>query len=244
MDPIIIYILGVITIATIVRSTFGFGESLIAVPLLIIFIPVEVAVPLSVLVSITIAGMILIQDYKLIHFNSAKWLLIFGILGIPIGVLLLISGSNQIVKFILGLLIISYSLYALFGKRTFKLETDNMRWLFSCGFFSGIFGGAYGLNGPPLILYGDMRRWSAQYFRATLQAYFLPSSMVGMLGYWYSGLWSVKVTQYYFMTIPLVIPAVFLGRFFNQLLKDNTFFKYVYMGLIAIGIILIIQAVI
>ena len=64
MDSTTVFILLVIFIATLIRSTFGFGESLIAVPLLILFIPIEIAVPLSVLLSITIAAVIVAQDRK------------------------------------------------------------------------------------------------------------------------------------------------------------------------------------
>lgn len=46
MELIAVYILAIVFIATLVRSTFGFGESLVAVPLLALVIPIEVAVPL------------------------------------------------------------------------------------------------------------------------------------------------------------------------------------------------------
>jgi hypothetical protein len=44
------------------------------------------------------------------------------------------------------------------------------------------------MNGPPLVIYGSMRRWSPQHFRATLQGYFLPASIIGMSGYRLAGL--------------------------------------------------------
>ncbi len=242
MELITFYILGIVFIATLVRSTFGFGESLVAVPLLILLIPIEIAVPLSVLISIFIAAIIVVQDRKEIHFNSAKWLIIFAALGIPIGLLLLIYLNENITKAILGLLIILYSVYSLFSKNEFKLKTDNKIWLFICGFLSGILGGAYGLNGPPLVIYGNLRGWTAKTFRATLQAYFLPASMIGMFGYWYKDLWSWTVTYYFLIAIPVIVPAVFLGRFFNNRLKDGTFLKYVFVGLIFIGILLLSQS--
>lgn len=242
MDLLTFYILGIIFVATLVRSTFGFGESLIAVPLLILFIPVEVAVPLSVLTSILIAAVVVVQDRKQIHFNSAKWLIIFAVLGIPIGLLLLVYGNENTIKTILGILIILYSVYSLFSKNTFKLETDHKVWLFVCGFLSGVFGGAYGLNGPPLVVYGNIRNWTAKHFRATLQAYFLPASIIGMLGYWYQGLWNATVTYYFLICIPVIIPAIFLGRYFNHQLKDGTFLNYIYVGLICIGVVLLSQS--
>lgn len=190
MDLLTVYILAIIFSATVVRSTFGFGESLIAVPLLSLLIPIEVAVPFSVLVSILIAAIVVVQDHKHIHFKSAKWLIIFAILGIPIGLLFLIYGNENLIKSGLGIIIILYAVYSLFSKNTLKLETDNKGWFFICGFLSGIFGGAYKLNGPPLVIYGNMRKWTAKHFRATLQAYFLPASLVGMIGFWYNGLWN------------------------------------------------------
>jgi len=214
---------------------------LIAVPLLILFIPIEIAVPLSVLLSITIAAIVVVQDYRQIHFGSAKWLVLFAIPGIFLGLLVIIHGNEHWVKSALGLLIILYSLYSLLGKKTFKLKTDNKYWLFICGFLSGVFGGAYGLNGPPLVVYGNMRNWSSQHFRATLQAYFLPASIIGMFGYWYHGLWTPTVTHYFLISLPVIIPATLLGRYFNRKLKNASFFNYIFFVLILIGLILIFQ---
>lgn len=242
MDSITFYILSILFIATLVRSTFGFGESLIAVPLLAFLIPIEVAVPLSVLVSIVVAAFVVVQDRKQIHFSSAKWLILFAAIGIPIGLLLLIYGNENHTKLILGILIVLYSTYSLASKKTFRLETDNKFWLFLCGFLSGVLGGAYGLNGPPLVIYGNMRNWSAKNFRATLQAYFLPASILGMLGYWYNGLWVSSVTHYFLISIPVIIPAILLGRYFNHRLKDGLFLNYVYIGLVLVGILLIGQS--
>jgi len=244
MDVVSFYILIITFIATLVRSTFGFGESLIAVPLLTLFIPIEIAVPLSVLVSIAIAAVVVVQDRKQIHFNSAKWLIIFAALGIPLGLFILVYANENVIKSGLGLLIVLYSVYSLIAKRNLRLKADNMGWLFVCGFFSGVFGGAYGLNGPPLVIYGNMRSWTAKYFRATLQAYFLPVSIIGMFGYWYKGLWTPIVTHYFLISIPVIIPAIFLGRFLNHRLKDGTFLNYIYLGLICIGVLLLTQSLV
>ncbi|UGU17870.1 sulfite exporter TauE/SafE family protein [Sinomicrobium kalidii] len=242
MDITTFYILTIFFIATLVRSTFGFGESLVAVPLLILLIPLDIAVPLSVLVSITVASVIVVQDRKQIHLNSAKWLIVFAVLGIPIGLFLLIYGNGTLVKSGLGIFLILYALYSMVSTRKFRLASDNKGWLFICGFLSGVFGGAYGINGPPLVVYGNMRNWTAKHFRATLQAYFLPAGAVGMLGYWYKGLWSPAVTHYFFIALPAVIPAIFIGRSLNRKLSHGAFLNYIYSGLIGIGLLLLYQS--
>jgi hypothetical protein len=98
------------------------------------------------------------------------------------------------------------------------------------------------MNGPPLAIYGAMRRWSAQHFRATLQGYFLPASVIGMIGYWVAGLWSREVTRYYLLSLVVVVPAIFVGRWVNSRLHSHAFLKFVHLGLIAIGITLLVQA--
>jgi uncharacterized membrane protein YfcA len=244
MSATIIFILLISFIASLVRSTLGFGESLVAVPLLLLFLPVEVAVPLSVMLSIVIALVVVIQDHNKIHFDSAKWLIFYAILGIPLGMVLLFYGSEFLVKTGLGILIIAYSFYSLFATKNKFLNQDSRLWLFVCGFLSGILGGAYGLNGPPLVVYGNMRQWSPKHFRATLQAYFLPVSFVGLIGYYAKGLITVQVNTYFLISLTTAIPAIFLGRYLNHKLKAGAFFKYVYIGLVIIGIILVTSALI
>lgn len=238
MFSTIICILGISFLATLVRSTFGFGESLIAVPLFVLFIPLQIAVPLSVLMSVFVAAVVVVQDHKEIHFSSAKWLILYALLGIPLGLAILTYGNEYWVKIVLGLLIIFYSTYAMLAKSAPELRQDNRFWLFVCGFLSGVFGGAYGINGPPLVVYGNMRRWSAKHFRATLQAYFLPASFIGIVGYAIQGLLGWEVIRYFLISVPAMVPAIYLGRYFNQKLQGNAFFKYVYAGLIVIGLLL------
>jgi len=243
MDATALHVLIVVFVATLFRSAFGFGEALIAVPLLALFLPLKVAAPLAVLVSITIAAVVVAQDWRKIHLRSTGWLVGSTLFGIPVGLLLLTSSHQKAVKIALGIFIVAFSVYSLLGRRPPELKTDSKAWLLGCGFAAGVIGGAYGMNGPPLVIYGAMRRWSAQHFRATLQAYFLPASVVGMFGYWLAGLWVPAVTHYYLLCLPVLLPAVWLGRVVNHRLRGDAFLKYVYVGLAGIGVVLLAESV-
>ena len=242
-----VYVLSIILIATLIRSAFGFGEALVAVPLLAFWIPLSIAAPLAVLVSITVAGIVVVQDWKNIHVGSAGWLVLSSLFGIPLGLLLLTSRHQSLAKGTLAVIIMAFSAYSLIGRTSFgrvplELRRDDMGWLLACGFCAGVLGGAYGMNGPPLAIYGAMRRWSAQHFRATLQGYFLPASVLGMAGYWWAGLWTPTVTHYYLLALPVTLLGVFLGRVINHRLRGELFFKYLYVGLAGIGALLLVQA--
>lgn len=229
-------------VATLLRSAFGFGEALIAVPLLAFFIPVQVAAPLAVLVSITIAAIVVAQDWRHIHLRSAGWLVLSTVFGIPLGLILLTRTPEHLIKAGLGALILLFALFSLAGSLRWKLNHDSRTLLLSCGFVAGILGGAYGMNGPPLVIYGSLRRWTAQQFRATLQAYFLPASVLGMCGYLSAGMWTPVVTRDYLLCLPVVIPAVFIGRAMSQRLSAAAFSRYIYVGLAGIGLALMVQS--
>ena len=233
-------ILAVVFLATLIRSAFGFGEALIAVPLLALVIPVETAAPLAALVSITVAGIVLAQDWRKVHVGSAGWLILSTLFGIPLGLWLLIAAPETIVKAILAVVIIGFSTYCLVSRKLFELKNDRTVWAF--GFAAGVLGGAYGMNGPPLVIYGTLRRWSAEHFRATLQGYFLFASVVVLAGYWWAGLWIADVTRYYLLSLPVVLAAITLGRIVNQRLKGERFLGVVHVGLVVVGATLLTQS--
>lgn len=233
----------VVFFATFIRSALGFGEALVAVPLLAIFMPLSIAAPLAVLVSITIAAVVVVQDWRKIHLESTGWLVGATLFGIPVGLFLLTSPHQQAVRIALAIFLIAFAAFSLLGKKPPELAHDSRPWLLVCGFFAGVLGGAYGMNGPPLAIYGAMRRWSVQHFRATLQGYFLPASIIGMAGYFLTGLWVPLVTHYFVVCLPALLPAILLGRFVNHRLSSDAFRRYVYAGLVCIGVLLLAQSV-
>ena len=239
-EPAAILIPAVLFLATVIRSAFGFGEALIAVPLLALLVPVEVAAPVAALVSITVALIIVVQDWSQIHIRSAFWLLLPTFAGIPLGLWMLRSVPEPIVKGGLAAIIIAFSAYSLLSRKQRELTDDKFAWLF--GFAAGVLGGAYGMNGPPLVIYGSLRRWSPQHFRATLQGYFLLASLAGLWGYHIAGLWTPTVNRFYLLSLPLVILATFLGRVINRRMNAGRFLLYVHGGLIVVGVVLLAQA--
>jgi hypothetical protein len=243
VGPLDFYVIFVVFLATLIRSAFGFGEALIAVPLLALRLPIQIAAPLAVLVSVTISAIVVAQDWRHVHFASAAWLVAATLAGIPVGLWLLTHANGHVVKAGLAIALVAFAVYSLRARTTWHLATDRWPWLLGCGFAAGVFGGAYGMNGPPLAVYGSLRRWPAARFRATLQAYFLPASLVGMFGYWLAGLWVSSVNRYYLLSIPTTLAATLLGGAVHRRLGEGDFLKYVYAGLLAIGLVLLAQAI-
>ena len=228
--------------ATLVRSALGFGEALIAVPILAFVLPVEVAAPVATLVSITVAAVVVAQDWRHIHLRSAAWLVFSTLIGIPLGLFLLRSVPEPLVKGALGVLVAGFAASALRRTASYELTDDRAAWFF--GVSAGVLGGSYGMNGPPLVVYGTLRRWSPERFRATLQGYFLPASVLGMIGYWAAGLWTPSVSRYFLLSLPAVLLAIPLGRALNRRLDAQRFLTCVHVGLLASGVGLVLQAIV
>ena len=146
-------------------------DALIAMPLAVMLIDIKTATPLVALIACIIASAILIRNWRRIDFKNIRQLILFSILGIPIGLLYLKGAGEEVIKTVLALIIISFSIYKLFKPRLLALK--NNRFAFIFGIIAGILGGAYNTNGPPIIIYGTLRSWPPQNFRAILQGIFL-----------------------------------------------------------------------
>jgi uncharacterized membrane protein YfcA len=226
--------------AALVRSAFGFGEALIAVPLLSLVVPVKVAAPVAVLASVLIAAVIVAEDWRHIHFRSAGRLILSTLFGVPFGLLLLSSTDETVIKGVLGVVIAAFAAYSLLRRGRWELRDDRFAWLF--GWLAGVFGGAYGINGPPLVVYGSLRGWTPVKFRATLQGYFLPASLAGMFGYWLAGLWTHAVDRLFLCSLPSIAVGFLAGRLISRRLDARRFSRYLHAALVLIGLALVAQA--
>jgi hypothetical protein len=64
-----------------------------------------------------------------------------------------------------------------------------------------------------------------------------------MCGYWLANLWTPVVSYYYLVSLPAVVVAILLGRAVNRRLSGPAFLRYVHVGLIAVGGILLYQSI-
>jgi uncharacterized protein len=93
-----------------------------------------------------------------------------------------------------------------------------------------------------LVVYGHIRRWAPERFRATLQGCFFPSYLLIVIGHAIAGLLTVHVLTLFSVSLPAVLFAVFVGRKLNASLPRERFTRYVNVALIVIGAILCLRA--
>ena len=235
-------VVGVIFAAAFVRSALGFGDAVIAMPLLAMVVGLKTASPLVAFMGPTISILILARGWRRVDMRSAARLIAASVLGIPIGVFGLTRLPEEPLKIVLGVLILLYGVFGLAkpGARI-KNEKAWLSWL--VGWSAGVLGGAYNTNGPPVVAYGMLRGWPPESFRATLQGYFLPTGLAILAGHGLAGMWTGEVLRSYLYSLPAIVLGVVLGGLLNRKLTHALFAKLVYGSLAVMGLILIIRAI-
>jgi len=84
-------VLLIIFSSTFIRSAFGFGNALIVMPLLVLILGTKIAAPLVALVGIVIALVMLLRDWRELDFQTAVYLILSTLVGIPLGLFFLKS---------------------------------------------------------------------------------------------------------------------------------------------------------
>jgi uncharacterized protein len=236
-----ILIILIVLIASVIRSAFGFGDALIAMPLLALFMNMKTSVPLVALIGFIISIIILVRHWRSAYIKGLWILILFCILGIPIGLIFLKNADDRIIKLILALLIISFSTINLTKPDFFELKSNKFVWIF--GLFSGMLGGAYNTNGPPVIIYGKLKRWDPKNFRAILQSVLFPTNLFIIIGQGSTGFWTSEVLDYFIVCIPVIFVGTIIGGLVHRKLSKEKFTKYVDYLLIIIGIVLLVNTV-
>ena len=234
-------ICAILFMAALVRSTIGFGEAIIAMPLLALVVPLRVAAPLVALVAACNGIVILIREWQHVSFRSAARLIVPAVTAVPLGVLLIQHGNERVVKALLACLLLAYATWSMRRSGGFALRND--RWAPLAGFLGGLLGGAYNTSGPPVVVYGTLRRWPPEQFRATLQSYFTVGSLWVLTIHLFNGLLTQRVLTTFAICIPMFAVAHFLGWHLSRKLPAERFRLAVHVTMIAIGSLLLASAI-
>ena len=229
--------MAVVFAACFVRATFGFGEALVAMPLLTMVVGVQVAAPLIALLSITLAMGMLVRGWREVEWRSAWQLIVASLVGIPIGLYCLEAIPEALVKVILATVILAFSIYSLAKPGNLSLSTDTTAPLF--GFLAGMLGGAYNTHGVCLAVYGTLRKWPPDIFRATLQGFFVPTSVLIVAGHVVSQRLTEQVLWFYLFSLPMAGVALILGSWFSGRMLAVHFARWLHVVLIMIGLSLL-----
>jgi uncharacterized membrane protein YfcA len=232
-------VLLIITVAAVVRSTFGFGDALVGMPLLALVIPLRTATPLMALIGPTLAFLMLARTWRRVDIRSTAVLIVATLAGIPFGIYILKNVREDVVNLVLAGVIILFALYSLVRPELCRLKSARSAPLF--GLAAGVLGAATNTNGPPVVFYGALRGWEPDAFRATIQGYFLVTGPAILVGQGSAGLLTAQVYRAYLCALPLIVVAVCFGFKFGRRIPAAKFYRWIYALLLTAGLVLLLK---
>lgn len=235
-------VLAILFLAAMTKSTMGFGESMLAMPLLTLVIGVKMASPLTALMMTTLTAFLLLQNWRQVDFRLAWRVMLAAVVGIPFGIWGLRALPAAAITLALGLVLTIMGLFHLWRPQVAWLP--GVRWGYVFGFASGVLGGAVTAGGPPILIYTTLRRLPPAEFRATLQGCFTPLNVFILIGHGLAGLWSAPVLTLYAWSLPLIFAALWLGGRLHRAIPARTFSWAVYLVLVMLGMVMIGQSLI
>lgn len=237
---LILLVLCVVFLGSLTRAIFGFGDSVVAMPLLALLpLPLHTSISLIGLMGLTVAIFTVLKGWKKIDRSVLLILSISTLVGIPIGLYLVTAVSQSTVTRILGVFLLFYGVYSLIKQR-FHMELPekikSSRWLpVPFGFLAGMLGSAYNMNGIPIVVYGTFRDWDMEVFMGTLQTHFVISSSFIILGQALGGLWSPDLYSLYFLSIPVIFFASKIGLAIQRKIPVHRFETLLFLFIVFLG---------
>jgi uncharacterized membrane protein YfcA len=241
VTSLILITIAVILVSAFVRSALGFGDAVVAMPLLAAFLGLKTATPLVAFMGPTCSILILARHWAKLDLRAAWRLIAASAVGIPVGIYLLARLPEAPLRTALGVIVALYGVFSL-TRPALRIEGRKPGLTLAFGFTAGILGGAYNTNGPPAVVYGLLRRWPPESFRATLQGYFLPTGLFILVGHGAAGLWTAEVLKLYAFSLPAMLLGVWLGGKAVRNIHGDAFRKIVDVSLIVMGLYLIFRA--
>jgi len=229
----------IIFLASFNQGFSGFGFAITSIPLLSLIIDVKIAIPLA-----AICGMILnfILAYKLknfINFSELKLLIVGSIIGIPIGAIFLSKASPDLILKILAVVILVFVIInTTHFIKPFELHK---KWGVLFGLISGVLGGAFNTNGPPILVYFYLKDWNKFKQKAMITGFFIVASILIVSSHAVSGVTTKEVLVKAAFSFPFLIGGLFLGMSIFPKISTRMYRKLILTFLAAISIILILR---
>lgn len=226
----------IIFTSAFIQGVAGFGNALVAVPLLAMLLDIKTIIPLIALNGLVIGVTLFLRLRERLDIKAALPLIISSLPAIPLGVYFMKSMDAGLIKAALSIMLTSYSAWALIGgKINFRL---NEKFGYIFGFVSGLMGGAFSINGPVAILYALTQPWDIDKMKITLTTYFLISNIAIVFFHITTGVTTWDVAGYFAWGAPLLITGTLAGLAVYDRIDRRTAAKVVYVMIFVTGLML------
>ncbi len=225
----------VIFLASIVRGYSGFGFSLLSITALsLVYSPAEI-VPSIFMLELAASLHLLPSIWRDIHWRSLLPLILGCLVATPFGVWALAAVPAPPMQIAMSLFVL---VAVVLMAKGFALKSmPGAIASTAAGAASGLANGAFGIGGPPVILFYFASPAGNIAGRASLIAFFLATDVIGLANQGPHGLvtWEAVTRALFFL--PVLIVGVWLGARGFKTANPETFRRYVLVILAVLAIL-------
>jgi len=221
------------------RGVTGFGSGLIAIPLLVLILPLSIVIPTMVLLDFVAA-----VSHSIKHREVAQWkaiypLLPFTVVGVLIALYIFKTVDTNLLVKSLGIFILLFALYSLFSPTPHR-QGGNL-WAIPAGVFGGMVGTLFGTGGPFYVIYLQLRHLDKAAFRATVATIFMIDGGIRVGGFAFSGFFIHETLLLAALGLPIMGLAMYVGGHIHTSISQTTFHRAIGVLLLVSGAALLIK---
>ena len=229
-----IYIGATFFFSTFVQGFTSFGFSLVAIPLLSLFLDTKLIIIITVTYSFVINGIIIKKYYRDTKLKKIVPLLISAIIFTFVGVSYLQTINDYLLKMVIGILLVVIGIINNFGIRINFKKPE--KYYLPVGAVSGILNGIGGISGPPVLVFLSNIDLNRSQFKATLSSYFFTLNIVAILTYIYKGFYTPENLQVIWTYLPHVIIGTATGVYTSTKVEERLFKRVINLAIPGMGL--------
>ncbi|MDR0466674.1 MAG: sulfite exporter TauE/SafE family protein [Deltaproteobacteria bacterium] len=227
---------GICFVSGVLSGMAGFGALIVMVPALLFLMELDVIIPLSVFCGIATQGYNAFSFRRHVPKGSLVKLLLGALPGIWLGGSLLLHMPEAVLRAAMGILLICYVLWSVFSKPRPPMRPPGAVWAYAAGFFCGAFGGAFGINGPPAVVYATRTNWSPQEIRAFLGVFCGMLFVITAITMIARGLVKPEAAALALLAAPTCLLGNYCGLRLTQKMHTDQYIRLLYLLLFIMGV--------
>jgi uncharacterized protein len=214
-----------------VSGLASFGTALMALGIWLYVLPPAVAVPLVLICSVIAQTWTMPSIWKTIDFTLVWPFLIGGLLGVPLGTMLIAHADPNVFKLTVGLFLLAFPVALYLQRAPMAVIFGGKSADAAIGFAGGILGGLAGLSGPLPILWASIRGWNKEERRGVFQTFNWTILLASLCAQIATGFVKPEVYWLALLAFPGTIIGAWLGARIYHALSDRNF-RDVVLGLL------------
>lgn len=221
------------------RGVAGFGSGLVAIPLLVLFLPLTFVVPFISILDISASLIHTIHTRRHVAWKTMLRAIPFAVIGVVVALFIVNSINTLLLVKALGVFIIIFAIYSLISPPLNK--NDSVIWPVFAGFFGSFIGTLFGTGGPFYVFYYHLQKMDKTVFRATCAATFLLDGLIRATGFTISGFYTTTVIVKILYALPVMFLAMYIGEHLHTNITQRTFQRAIGVFLIFSGLALLLK---